>query len=404
MLPNGQTPSTRFASSLSTEQDLDTALHEVADQALAELETTPDLAFVFVSADRVQRAAYIAKTLTGLLDTECLVGCAATSVIGRGTEIEASPAVSVWLAKLPATQVLTMHLAFEATAEGNEILGWPDELLESCPDAAALIVLGEPFSFPAELLLQQIDARFPGCRVVGGMTSAAHQPGGNALLLGTKAFSYGAVCVLLSGSPQVCPVVSQGCRPIGEPFVVTQSEGNVIQELGGQTAMTKLQQLFETLPNSEKELLHRGLHLGRVVSEYQDHRGQGDFLVRNVTGIDSETGAMTVGDYFRCGQTVQFHVRDQATADGEMRQLFSEAVHLKQEPLAGLLFSCNGRGTRLFDVTDHDVGLVAEYFGEIPLAGFFAAGELGPVGSQNFVHGLTASLAVFMQEVAVDRS
>ena len=404
MLPNAQTSSAAFASALSTEQDLDTALHEVSGQGLAELETTPDLAFVFVSSDRVHRADYIAKTLTRLLDTECLVGCVATSVIGSGAEIEASPAVSIWLAKLPATQVLTMHLTFEATSEGNEILGWPDELLESWPNDATLIVLGEPFSSPAESLLQQIDARFPGSCVVGGMASASHQPGRNALLWGAEALSHGAVCVLLSGSPRVYPVVSQGCRPIGEPFVVTQSEGNIIQELGGQTVMRQLQKLFETLPNSDKELVHRGLHIGRVVSEYQSHRGQGDFLVRNVTGIDSETGTMTVGDYFRRGQTVQFHVRDQATADGEMRQLLSEVVHLKREPLAGLLFSCNGRGTRLFDETDHDVGLIAEHFGEIPLAGFFAAGELGPVGSQNFVHGLTASMAVFMQEVATGRS
>jgi len=169
-------------------------------------------------------------------------------------------------------------------------------------------------------------------------------------------------------------------------------------------AMTQFRKIFEALPNSDKELVHRGLHIGRVVSEYQNHRGQGDFLVRNVTGIDSKTGAMTVGDYFHRGQTVQFHIRDQVTADGEMRQLLSEVAQLQQEPLAGLLFSCSGRGKQLFDVNDHDAGLIAEHFGDIPLAGFFAAGEIGPVGSQNFVHGLTASLAVFMQEVAVGRS
>lgn len=164
--------------------------------------------------------------------------------------------------------------------------------------------------------------------------------------------------------------------------------------------MMRLQSLFETLSNSEKELVHHGLQIGRVVSEYQNHRGQGDFLVRSVTGIDAETGAMTVGDYFRPGQTVQFHVRDHTTADGEMRQLLSEVVSLKQDPLAGLLFSCNGRGTPLFDVAHHDAGLIAEHFGQIPLAGFFAAGELGPVGAHNFMHGFTASLAIFMKEVA----
>ena len=400
MLPDAQTSATSFASALSTEHDLDTALHEVASQGLGQLKTAPDLVFVFVSADRVHRADYIAKTLTRMLGTESLVGCAAVSVIGNGAEIEGSPAVSIWLATLPATKILTMHLTFEATSEGREILGWPDELLESWPVDADLIVLGEPFSFPAELLLQQVNTRSPGCSVVGGMASVAQQPGGNALLRGTESLSHGAVCVLLSGSPRVFPVVSQGCRPIGAPFVVTKSESNVIHELGGQTAMMRLQSLFETLSNSEKELVHHGLQIGRVVSEYQNHRGQGDFLVRSVTGIDAETGAMTVGDYFRPGQTVQFHVRDHTTADGEMRQLLSEVVSLKQDPLAGLLFSCNGRGTRLFDVAHHDAGLIAEHFGQIPLAGFFAAGELGPVGAHNFMHGFTASLAIFMKEVA----
>ena len=403
MPPNAQTSSPSFASALSTEQDLDAALHTVSSRAMAQLATNPDLAFVFVSTDRIHRADYIAKTLTRLLNTACLVGCVATSVIGTGAEIQASPALSVWLAKLPTTQVLPMHLTFEATADGNEILGWPDKLVESWPDGSALIVLGEPYSFPAESLLQHVDTRFPGCCVVGGMASADHEPGEKTLLWGTRAISHGAVCVWLSGNPRVHPVVSQGCRPIGEPFVVTQSEGNIIQELGGQVAMEQFRKIFETLPNSDKELVHRGLHIGRVVSEYQSHREQGDFLVRNVTGVDSKTGAMTVGDCFRRGQTVQFHIRDQVTADGEMRQLLSEVAQLEQEPLAGLLFSCSGRGTRLFDVNDHDASLIAEYFGDIPLAGFFSAGEIGPVGSQNFLHGLTASLAVFMQEAAVGR-
>ena len=387
-----------FAAALSTDRDLDTALDDVAGQGLDRLGAQPDLAFVFVSADRVQHADFIADSLTRLLGTDCLVGCAAESVIGNGTEVEGSPALAIWLASLPATIVSTMHLTFERTSDGNGILGWPDDLIDCWPADATLILVGDPFSFPAEVLLQQMNREHPGCPVVGGMASASHEPGGNALIKGQEAFSQGAVGVLLRGDPRLVTVVSQGCRPIGEPFVITRSEQNVIQELGGQSPMMRLQKLFATLPNSDKQLVQQGLHVGRVVSEYQSRRGQGDFLVRNVTGLDAETGEMATGDFFRPGQTVQFHVRDRRTADGEMRQLFSETVHAKPAPLAGLLFSCNGRGTRLFETPDHDAGLVQEHFGEIPLAGFFAAGELGPVGGQNFMHGFTASLALFIQE------
>ena len=259
-----------------------------------------------------------------------------------------------------------------------------------------MLVVGDPYTFPADLMVERLNEDRPDLHVVGGMASGAAAPGESRLFLGDKVLRTGAAAVMLDGPLRATTVVSQGCRPIGHHLIVTKSEGNVIQELGGKPALLQLKSIFDTLATSEQQLVQRGLHLGRVVNEYQDQFTQGDFLVRNVMGIDPDTGSMAVGDFFRPGQTVQFHVRDHRTADEEMRQLLAVVRDdAQRSPLAGLLFTCNGRGTRLFPEPHHDAHVIREYLGDIPLAGFFAAGEIGPIGGKNFMHGFTASLVLF---------
>jgi len=205
-------------------------------------------------------------------------------------------------------------------------------------------------------------------------------------------FEQGAAVVLLQGGVQVKTVVSQGCRPIGQHFVITKAERNVIQQLGGVPAYRRLDELFQTLPTRDQKMVQHGLHVGRVVSEYQDKFEQGDFLIRNVVGVDPEEQTITISDYVRPGQTVQFHIRDADTADAELRQLLSR---VENPTAAALLFTCNGRGTRLFSEPHHDALAIKNAAGDIPLAGLFAAGELGPIGGKNFMHGFTASIALF---------
>jgi small ligand-binding sensory domain FIST len=386
----------RCASALSTASDAVRALTEVCDQALAALDGKPDLAVLFVSADRADVCGLIADKVCDLLQTERLIGCTAESVVGVGQEIEGEPAMALWLARLPGAELLPMHLAFQRTPEGGVILGWPDALLNAWPEPAAMLLLGEPFTFPADFLLERMNEDHPGLAVAGGMASGASTPGESRLILGRQVFSEGAVAVLLSGAVRVRTVVSQGCRPIGKHFVITRSEQNVIYELGGKPAVIQLHEVLVTLPAREQEMVRRGLHLGRVVSEYQDRFEQGDFLVRNVLGIDPETGAVVVGDYMRIGQTVKFHIRDWQTADADLRQLLAAARDETGGKVRGaLLFSCNGRGTRMFPEPHHDATAIRNALGDIPLAGFFAAGELGPVAGKNFVHGFTASIVLF---------
>ena len=384
-----------FAAALSQNQDSLTALREVATEALTELGATPDLAFLFFSADHVSHAEEVARQLADQLGTDCVIGCSAESIAGVNAEIEMEPAMSLWLARLPGTTVQPLRLEFAQSHDEPGFVGWPDALRERWP-SGTLIILGDPFSFPADLLLEQLNDQQPGAQIVGGMASAAQEPGGNRLIQGRASHTDGAIGVWIHGEVQVRTVVSQGCRPIGEHFVITKAERNVIHQLGGLPAYKRLEEVYVTLPTSEQRMLQRGLHVGRVVSEYQDYFEQGDFLVRNVVGVDPEEGHIAIGDYVRVGQTVQFHIRDAESADGELQQLLSAAVKNQSAATsAALLFTCNGRGTRLFSEPHHDAGAIHRAFGSIPLAGFFAAGEVGPVGGRNFLHGFTASIALF---------
>ncbi len=231
---------------------------------------------------------------------------------------------------------------------------------------------------------------------MGGVASGGLALRQSRLFLGGRVLSQGAVGAHLPGA-EVHPLVSQGCRPVGDPYTITRSDGNVIHELGGRPPLARLRELATALPGRDRELLAQGVHVGMVINEYQAEPRQGDFLIRGVVGADPESGAIAVGDEIAVGQTVQFHVRDADSADEDLRRaLERESTALGgRRPAGALLFTCNGRGSRLFSEPDHDAGLLAKMLGEIPVAGFFCAGELGPVGGQNFLHGFTASIALF---------
>lgn len=386
----------RFASSLSVNPDSLSAVREACSAARGQLDATPDLALIFFSSHHTPHVDALAAAACDLLGTENLLGCSGESIVGVRREIEREPAVSVWLARWPEVQSVSMLLTFERTPEGGVIQGWADELGDEWPDGSFVLLLGEPFSFPVEQLLERMNEDRPGLPIVGGMASGGHDPGGNRLIRGRESFAEGAVAAVIHGPVRLDTVVSQGCRPIGKPYVVTKAERNVIHELGGKPALLQLKELFDQLPTREQILVQRYLHVGRVVSEYRDKFEQGDFLVRNVIGIDPGAGAIAIGDYIRTGQTVQFHVRDQEAADGELKQLLGQACKdAAVPPAAALLFSCNGRGTNMFNQPDHDALAIERALGPVPLAGFFAQGEIGPIGGQNFMHGFTASIAIF---------
>jgi small ligand-binding sensory domain FIST len=370
------------------------AAREVCRRGLDRLKWRPHLAIVFASFQHQPQFAELAKLIDEELGADCLIGCTGESVVAGEREIEGSPSLALWLAHLPETTLLPMHLEFQATRDGGTFSGWHPNLAGQWPAQASMLLLGEPFSFPADVLLNRLNEDHPRLAVTGGMASGGWGVGQNRLLLGGTAYDRGAVAVVLHGATGMRTVVSQGCRPVGRPLVVTKAEQNILLELGGKPALAQLQEIFGTLTPHEQSLFRHGLHVGQVVNEYQDTFGRGDFLVRNVEGADPKSGAIAVGDYLRVGQTVQFHVRDAGTADEDLQAMLAAADSGRAAPLAALLFTCNGRGTRLFEQPHHDAAALARRWPGLPVAGFFAQGEIGPIGGKNFLHGFTASIAL----------
>lgn len=377
-----------FASALSEHPVPAVAVGEVAGQILENLGPAPDLAVLFVTPPHAGALEDAASAVTDILRPATIIGCAAVSVVGKAREVEEQPAVSLWAARFGDVQAVRV----EATAGpgGFELSGLPSELPF---EPRALLLLADPFSFPIDALYAEVEALHPGLPVVGGNASAARGPGGNRLVLDRRVHTDGAVGVFLGPGVEVETVVSQGCRPVGRPYVVTRSEGNVIQELAGESALARLLQMTGTDMSAEDvELINHGLHVGRVINESKLDFERGDFLVHNVLGADQATGAIAVSDVIEVGTTVQFHVRDATTADEDLRDLL-----FGRRAEGALLFTCNGRGMRLFGAPDHDAGVLDERVGA-PAGGFFAAGEFGPIGGRNFVHGFTASIALFTEE------
>ncbi len=376
-----------FAAALSLHPVTAHAVGEATGQVLERLGEGVDLAMVFVTPPHAGALEDATAAVRSVLRPRTVLGCAAVSVVGTAREVEEEAAVSLWAGSFGP--VVPVRLEALQTSDGVAVTGWPEEVPF---DPEALLLLADPFSFPAEAFYAELARRRPGLPVIGGNASAARGPGGNRLALDGEVFTSGAVGALLGPGVDVETVVSQGCRPVGQPYVVTRAERNIVYELGGEPALERLLRMARGgMPEEDVRLINQGLHLGQVIDEHKPEFDRGDFLVRNVLGADQENGAIAVNDLVAVGTTVQFHVRDAATADEDLRHLL--AGH---DADAALLFTCNGRGVRLFGTSDHDAGVLHERVGA-PAAGFFAAGEFGPVGGRNFVHGFTASIALLRE-------
>lgn len=381
----------RYAAALSQHPVPAHAVGEVAGSLLEQLDgEPPDLLVFFASPHLVGALDDVSRAFRRLLEPGVLLGVTAAAVIGGPREAEDVPALSAWAGRL-GDGVRPVGLQMVDTPDGPAVSGWPDGIGTDDADAPhTLLLIADPFTFPVEAFLARLGEERPGLQVIGGMASAAQGPGGNRLVLDDELRRDGAVGVLLSGPPNVRAVVSQGCRPVGSAYIVTDAEDNVVRELGGKPALERLAEVANALTDDERQLLARGLHVGLVVDEHQAQFGRGDFLVRNVVGANRQDGSITVGTHVGVGRTLQFQVRDAIAADEDLRLLLAGV-----DANAALLFTCTGRGIRLFGTPDHDAGLVEELLGPVPVAGAFCAGELGPVGGRNYVHGFTASLALF---------
>lgn len=374
----------RIAAAMSRTQEADLAAAEAADAAGAELSSASiDLAVVLVSADHAGELAAVAAAVEARLEPEVLLGAAAEGVLGPDEEVEAGPAVVVWCADLGEGRAVPFRAwALRPERGGIAVAGWPDTR-----PGELTVVLADPFSFPMADVARRLGDDRPGQPITGGLVTPGQ--GRSSLLLDGRVHEDGAVGVVLQ-DVATRTVVSQGCRPVGEPLTVTAVDRNRILELAGAPATERLRELVEAADPADRDLMERGgLQIGLVAEEVRDDYAPGDFLIRGVLGVDPDAGAITVGDLVATGQTVQFQVRDADSARADLDRRL-QGIGAAQ---GGLLFTCNGRGQGLFGEPDHDLRQVSRALGG-PVAGAFCAGELGPVGTTSHLHGFTASLVM----------
>ncbi len=353
---------------------------------------------VFLSAHFVDETRPIVQRLLKGLNPQVMIGCTAEGVIGPDEEIENDAAIAVIAGQLPGVSIdpfVVQPVRWTRTLSDAEEFRY---FIGAQADTQLFILLADPFSTPVNDLLTAFNRFYPGIPMAGGMASAAMRSGGNRLFINDQILDGGVVGVSLSGPFESEVLVSQGCRPIWRPFTVEGCKENVIFNLEGQPPLAWIEELVPELPDEDRSLLQHGLFIGRAINPKQENFGRGDFIIRSVVGVDQRTGAMAVGDHVRRGEKIQFHLRDAATAEEDLEMMLLPQM-FREPPSGALLFSCNGRGTRLYDHPNGDVTIIQQNLGEIDLAGLFCAGEIGPVGGKNFLHGHTASLVLLRPKV-----
>lgn len=326
-----------------------------------------------------------------------LIVATCSGVIGGHIEVERHPAASLLLGKLPEVHIHPFYLNQSELTKLEKPADW-HRLFDIFPNEKPIfLLLPDPFLFDIHFLLKGINAAYPNCAIVGGLPSGADQPQGNTLLVDETYYDQGMVGLALIGDIAVDTVVSQGCRPIGEAYVVTHAERNVIYELAGNTFVEVLEEIVNKASPHDKELIQQALLLGVTIDENKEGHKRGDFLIRGLMQLDRKSGAGMIGDMIDVGQSIQFHVRDAETAIDDLNELLllQQKRMDGRKPKGALVFTCNGRGENLFSCKHHDIETIQDHLGPIPAAGFFCAGEIGPIGSKSFLHGFTNSMVLF---------
>lgn len=389
----------RFSAAVSSTTELDRAIAETAETALSRLGgERPDIAIVFVSEHHRASFDALPRKLADAIGTPVIVGCSAAAVIGDGRELEERAGFALTLGRLPDVEIRPFHIAPEKVPPRDaRASDWEATLGVAAHEARALILLPDPFTFEPEPVLTQLDAAYPATPKIGGLASGGRGPGAHALFTPRGTHHEGLAGFALTGSVAVDTVVAQGCRPIDDPMFVTRCKGHLLFEVNGRPVIEVLAAIFGRLGARDQELFRSALHLGLAMREAQVDYRPGDFLIRNVLGVDERQKALIVGAFLHETQIVQFHVRDAeaSRADLEATLMRHRASTPSESPAGALLFSCLGRGMSLYGLPDHDTDIFRRHMGTVPLGGFFCNGEIGPVGGFTFLHGYTSAFGLF---------
>ncbi len=389
----------KWASALSQQTPLVNAIDECVASVSQQLgEEAAHLAVVFASSHYQEEYDQVPSMLREKLNEPLILGCSGGGIIGNGTEVEQQPGLSITVASLPDVSIKTFHLEGDNLPDldaGPDL--WEEAVQVSKEDDPHFVLLADPFSFPVQNLILGLDFAFGNSSKIGGLASGAQQQGQNALFLNDQVYRSGAVGLAMFGNIVVDTVVAQGCRPIGKSMRITKSNRNLLGELDGRSSVEVLRELFQGLNQRDQGLMSHSLFLGVVMDELIEEPKQGDFLIRNVMGMDDQAGTLSIGEMLKEGQLVQFHLRDADTSAADLAAVLDRyAGENRENQVHGaLLFSCLGRGENLYGKANHDSELFRDKLGTVPLGGFFCNGEIGPVSGTTFLHGYTSSFGIF---------
>jgi small ligand-binding sensory domain FIST len=389
----------KWASHLSTQNNIEACVDESVEAILSQMDgKSVDLTIIFVSPQFKDKYEEIPKLIRDRISSKHFLGCSGGGIIGGGKEAEQQAAFSMTCANLPDVEIQgihtdTMKLPDQDTAPSV----WREWLGVDVEKNPSFIFLADPFSFQGEEFLAGVDFAYPNSSKVGGLASGAQAQGGNALYLNDKIHNNGLIGLALSGNIGMDTIVAQGCRPIGEPVKVSKCDGTLLTGMDGQPPLELLQSVYEGLDENDKSLVQTSLFLGIEMDPLKDNPQQGDFLIRNIMGVEREIGGIHVGTLLREGQLVQFHLRDKAMSAEDLKLMLTRYKANKnfKNTSGALLFSCLGRGQYLYGKPNHDADMFRDHIGDIPLGGFFCNGEIGPVGKTTFLHGYTSSFGIF---------
>ena len=392
----------RWASAVDTDNSLRAAVEHAAETVFLGLgRQEPDLAVVFVSSEHAAHFDAIPALLQREFENVFVFGCSGGGVIGGGREIEDRPAFSLTGAVLPGVRLKGTHLdAAQVPPVYAEARAWEDALRITPSQQPSFLMLADPFSFEPESFIKGMDRIYPLAAKIGGQASGARQVGGTALYLGNQVYHSGCITLALTGNIEVDMLVSQGCRPIGDPLFVTAAHENLVRELDGRSPRDVLSELFERLPASDRDLFSQALHLGMAMRTDANEFTPGDFLIRGILGMDPQSGALWVSANLPANSVVQFHLRDAAASAMDLERTLTtyKASHLVQPDAGALLFSCHGRGIGLYGQADHDCNAFRRLVADLPIGGVFCNGEIGPIQNATFLHGYASAFAVIQEK------
>lgn len=358
------------------------------------------LGLVFLAPRFFDHAQQVLEILRVHAQVPLLAGCSSQGLITGPEEIEENAGLTLGLYALPGAELNAFHFTQDHVEGADNPDYWPIKTGVPATDTNGWLTFLDPFHIDSEAWMSSWNQAYAPHPVLGGLASGDPSAPRTQVYLNGEVFEEGGVAISVGGDVKLAGVISQGCTPIGDTWTLTKVDQNIIHQIGNRPAYEVLAETFAGLTPDEQRKSRGNLFIGLVVNEYLEDFHRGDFLIRNLLGADPKSGSIAVGALPRLGQTMQFQRRDAAAAEEDMNELLDRATREigGATVYGGCLCSCNGRGRGLFGQPNHDAEKVQQRFGPVGLAGFFCNGEIGPIGEKNFLHGFTASLALFVKK------